>query len=356
MSTLTLNGTRVTEASITIPMYGAWTADVSMAAATAVTGAVTLAIGSLSLKGKVFRSAVYAGGYRARIVGGAGGWRTTLTPKGYSQVAGVKLSTVLADAARETGESISIGSDRVIGTAYVRERAKGERVLKLLTNGIWYVDTAGVTQIRDRTSTPIVSAFTLVKRDGARGRFEIATEFYQDWTPGRTFTSPTVTDTQTISSVTFEAGNDGKLRLVVLSVATERERLLTEIRNMIRAEIAPLTYCGVWTYTIQRASASSIDAVPANPNGILPTLTNVPPLTSPIGETVTPTVGKTCVIAFLDADPTKPRWISAEGNATIVAVDASSLVRLGAGALPVARATDLAGIFPIVPSQVKVLA
>jgi hypothetical protein len=73
-------------------------------------------------------------------------------------------------------------------------------------------------------------------------------------------------------------------------------------------------------------------------------------------------LGSRVLVVFVDSDPARPQVIGfedADGEGftpLLTEIDASTFVNLGAGALPVARAGDLAGIFPVVTTQVKVRA
>lgn len=351
---LSLNGERVISAQLTIARKGAAVADILLATSNPIPASTELAIGALKFKGRAVRMAPFAGSRSARFVGGYAGWRKTIKARGYSHDAGVRLSTVLGDAARDAGEKVTIADDRVIGTAYVRERAPAERVLRFLAPQ-WWIDPDGVTQIVPRANTLITSAFTVVNWSGGKGRFEIATEAYQDWQPGRRFASPLVTGEQTISTVQLTADNDGKLRLVVMTGDAAEDRLLDDLRNMVRAESPSLTYCGVWEYTITRADDKTIDGTPTSSQ--VPAITNCPMTPGLLGEGVTPTPGSKCRVQFVNADPTRPECVAIVGTPVLSKIDASTFVRLGAGVLPVARGTDLAGgIWPIIPTQVKVTA
>lgn len=353
MSALTLNGASVTAQSITIPYYGPWAADVALAADAAMSDAATLVIGDLTLKGTVRRVAAFSGSKTARIVGGAGGWRKTLKPKAYDHAAGVKRSTVLQDAARECGESLVLATDKVIGTHYQREEAQAERVLHLLTDGHWWIDTGGVTRTAARDSSMIASPFTVVGWTGGKGRFEIATENPAAWQPGRRFTAPTVSGTQTISSVSIGSDNAGKLRLSILSTDGGTERLRDSLRSLIRAELASFSYAGVWEYEIASGTPTTVDATSTDSR--MPDVTKCPMYPGLLGEVVTPTPGTKCLVAFVNMDPTRPICIAIEGIGLTAIIDASVAVRLGAGVKPAIGAGDLAGIFPCIPTQFKVL-
>lgn len=354
MSLLAINGQRAVTFALTIPAYGATVADVSMASAMALGASADLQVGNLHVKSAVFRAAPFAGVQSARIVGGYGGWRKVIKARGYSHEAGVRMSSVLGDAARECGEKINVVADRALGLSWVREKARGERTLHQLAPNSWWIDTAGVTQIgATRSSALIKSPFTVVTWQGGRGRFEIATEVYEDWMPGRTFSAPTITGVQTVNTVMMTGDNDGKIRTVILTEANRGEnRLLDEIRSVIRSEVPSLSYCAFWQYKIVSVNGKKISAIPLDPNGIMPPLADVPPMPGLMGETVTQTIGNTCIIAFLDASPAGARWISADGDALSVAIDATLEVKIGAGTRPIIGAGDFAGPFPCVPTQV----
>lgn len=213
-----LNGQRVVKASICIPMYGAWSADVDMDNPADIPLNVTLTIANLSLVGRVYRMASFAGGRSARIVGGYGGWRKTVPVQAYYKTGGVKRSTVLGDVAALVGEKIKITTDQTIGTYFIRELAPAERTLRQVLGSVWYIDEKGVTQCQARTNSALIkSEFTVGARSGGQGRIEIASEDIASWMPGRTFDTPVLNAVQTISTTTIQADNAGKLRLEILT-------------------------------------------------------------------------------------------------------------------------------------------
>ena len=328
MSTFKANGLSVAIANVTIPYYGTWTADIVLPTGVPITNPVTLTLGDLELVGTVIRQGVFAGDLSVRIVGGGGGWGKELPARGYSHIIGVRLSTLLADVASESGESIVVDSDRSVGTLWARERAKGESVLRFLTDGKWWVDAAGVTQTKARDGSVISNPFTVISRASAAGHFEIATEALAPWMPGRTFSTSTVPDVQTVSSVTFTAGNDGKLRLFVTSAGGANERLRTDLRSIVRAEVPSLSYAGVWEYTIAPnplalGLVSSVDCTPTDKR--MPALTNVPLVG--MGAVAPPVTGTKCRIQFVNSDPSRPECVSLDGTTEhLMTVEAFSVV------------------------------
>lgn len=214
-----VNGIRIVSGSVTVPYYGAWTADLTLATpeplASSPMGCAVL-LGTLRLVGTVYRAAPFAGARSVRLVAGGGGWHQIVPARAYFAPGGLATSLVLGDVAREVGERIALSDDPSIGTFFTRESAPAARVLRALVN-TWWVDVDGTTRTGDRPSKTIASDFQVVHWHGGSGVFEIATESMSDWMPGNTFSSSTVTSTQKISASTFRVTGDGLLRVDVLT-------------------------------------------------------------------------------------------------------------------------------------------
>lgn len=217
MTFATLNGQRIVSGSVNVPYYGLWSGDVVLSVASPIPTSVTLVIGDLSMVGFVYRSASFTASRSARIVGGFGGWRKTIPSQSYQSNGGINMSLVLRDAAALCGEQINVAQDQNVGTSFTRESAPAERLLRLMAGPEWYVDPKGVTQVALRPSGRITSPFNIIDWSGAKGRFEVATENYTDWLPGRSFLNSNISVAQAIGMTTYTLENDGKLRLSVLS-------------------------------------------------------------------------------------------------------------------------------------------
>lgn len=109
MAALTLAGSPVLAATITMPGVGCWVADVEIAATEAPAGRVELApeVGA-AWSGTVIEGGVHGQTWRGRVVGGAGGLRRALPATHYRNAT---LADVLADALREAGEALAAGAD-----------------------------------------------------------------------------------------------------------------------------------------------------------------------------------------------------------------------------------------------------
>ncbi len=264
--------------------------------------------------------------------------------RSYSHIAGVKKATILNDAARECGEKIVVAHDRVLGALWWRLRAPASDQLALL-EGAWWMDDAGVTQTAARVSTRISSPFTVTSRDGGLGRTEIATENFEDWSPGRKFLSPQTPDEQTISMVTIDARDGSSVRVSVLTGPSERDRMLGDFRAIVRQETTKYALAGMWTYKIVSATNKTVDAMPLLKD-LVPPVKDCPMLPGLVGEEVTPAPGSTCYIVFADLDPSKPFVTHIDGTALKMKITAAFL-ELGNGVIPVAVSGDMAGPFPI---------
>lgn len=197
---------RVVTGAIIIQALGIWSADLLLDHVATVTGQQTLSLGPLSMLGTEISEGTFTGSTRVRLVGGYGGWRKQIPAKSYSHAAGVKKSTVIGDAASAVGEKISIAVDGAVGTAYVRQAAIAARVLEQVGD-FWWIRNDGVTVVGPRDATQIVSSFDVVSAQLAIGQVFIATDAVQDWLPGRTFQTETLSR-RTISTVIHHINKD----------------------------------------------------------------------------------------------------------------------------------------------------
>lgn len=151
MAQLQVGNFSCTEAKISMPRYGIWNADLALDGndATSLQGQQVTIVqdgGGPSLVGTCLEART-ADAYEtvlARIVGGAAGLSTSLTPKAYRQI---PASIVWGDILREAGEVGSQATDQAfLGFQFplwVRNRATGAQLLQMLVQGaggtVWRV-------------------------------------------------------------------------------------------------------------------------------------------------------------------------------------------------------------------------
>ena len=333
-----VNGLRIVSGTLLVPAIGMWTADLHLATDQLIIGQAAVVIGDLTLKGFVYRTDVYGGQVRARLVGGYGGWRTRVSAQGYGSSTGIKLSTVLNDAARDAGEKISIADDVGIGNAFVRVNfatsVASDVLWQMLALGFipaWRIDQAGVTQLTPWPTVKITTPFTVTDQKPDEGVVTIATEDYASWMPGAQFTSPLTAGTLTSAGVHYVWSGDGKFRFEVLTGAAPDDRVLGPIQQIIQKEIAPLRFFGRYEYTISNPSEKTIDGTPTDTELGLPDLQALPLCSDSIASYAPPGGGKAHV-TFVNGQPTQPVCVWTEGQPTAA--------QLLGGHNPVARLGD----------------
>lgn len=340
-----VNGAQVVGGSLLIPLVGAWTADLVLAVSDPplVEGPATVTIGTLTLHGTVYRAAAYGGSIRARLVGGAGGWRLPVPPQGYGSPSGVRLSAVLGDVAAACGETIVVSSDVGVGPAFARvafpASVASDVLWQLMAQGIipsWRVDVDGVTKTDAWPATVIGTPFIPTDQRANEGRIEIATEDYAAWLPGCVFSHPLLDRTYTSSGVEYSWGGGRPMRFDV--VVGPLDRVVEPFRALVRAEVSPLRFFGTYEYVISNPKPTTIDGTPSDATLGLPDLQNVPIRGSSLASYVPPDGGKAHV-EFVNGQPTRPvcTWTQADAEAGPTEV---VLGPHGTGANGVARTSD----------------
>lgn len=216
MSWASLNGNAITWANVNFPQAGIWHADVVCVLPIDVTGPQVLTLGNASWTCAIVRAVDFTGERGVRLVGGLGGWRTTIPAKQYGNGSASALH-VFSDAAAACGEPtpvLSASVPQILGLAYLRPNDVASYVLNDVLGDAWWVDSSGVVQTGPRVSVPVASPFNAMNVHGASGMYDIATESPGDWAPGNTFASDVVSGT--ISRTMYRIRKD-TLRLLVMT-------------------------------------------------------------------------------------------------------------------------------------------
>lgn len=348
----TVNGAQVVGGSLLIPLVGVWTADLVLAGADPVldVGPATVVIGTLTLQGYVYRAAPYGGSIRARLVGGAGGWRNPVPPQGYGNPGGIRLSTVLGDVAAACGETIVVASDVNIGSAFARAAfptsVASDVLWQLLGLGFiptWRVDVDGTTKTDPWPATVIGTPFMPTNQRPDEGLVEIATEDYASWLPGCSFSHPLLASTFTSAGVLYRWGDDGVMRFDVLTGTPDvngvtGDRVLGPFQQMVERQVSPLRFFGRYEYTISNPKPTSVDGTPTDTSLGLPELQNVPIRGSSLASYVPPD-GGLCEIQFVNGQPTRPVCVWTQADSTAGPTEIT-IGPQGTGANGIARVSD----------------
>lgn len=354
-----LSGHRVVRARVSIPAWGAWFADVVVDGEVTLSGAASLVVADATFKGSVLSGGAAKGRSSFRLVGGAGGWAKTIPSKHYANDAGVKLSTVLGDAAaavEETLDASTVPATRV-GPAWTRPEDPAARVLELVSPGAWYVGEDGVTRLGRRPRTTYAGKGTLGPVDRGRAKVTVAADSIAGITPGVVVAELEAVDVE--HSISAEGGLRSTVWGALSSTTTRQAAALQALLEQLDPG---RRFRGVWEYRVIEQAGSRHTLQPVRVSTGMPSLQRVPVRPGIAGARARVEPGSRVLVAFIDEDPARPYVCGFEdedgnGFAPItVSLNAESFVQLGAGIKPVIVAGDMAGIFPCVPTQPKVLA
>lgn len=310
MGLSTLNGHRVTSARATIPAWGRWYADVSIDVEATLTGAATLKIADLTLVGTVLTGGPAKGRSHFRIVAGAGGWGRTLPRKSYTNDAGVKLATVLGDAAKEAGEMLDLGArsaDRV-GPNWVRDDGPASRLLEQLASESWYIDEAGVTRLGRRPTVRYALPSTHGPLDLARRTVTIAAESIATILPG------VVVEGIEACDVEHEVTPDGLRSTIWGATSTGPSRSLAAIGAILDQHDPFRKYRGQYEYRVVLRSDKRLDLQPVRVSTRMPDLRRVMIRPGVPGFEAEAAIGSRVLVGFVDADPSRPVVLAFEDS------------------------------------------
>jgi len=330
---VSLNGAPALRATVVIPRWGVWRADVECANIADLSGAAKLQVGDLEMTGTIVHGGPYATRGWYKVLGGAAGWGKVGKPASYRTQAGVKLSTVLGDAAREAGETLASFNDRAIGPAFMRAPgAELARILDLFAPEDWYVDESGVTHIGARTPVTFDGTYRLLDARPDLKRVLVNADSLKALLPGAKL------EGLEAATVRHELTTDGNFRTHVFGAQgkTVGDRMVQAFVRIVRAVIRPFIYMGKFEYRVTGGGSGYLDLRPANPSLGLPVLGNVPMRFGIMGGRGDPAVNSSVLVGFVNFDPTRPYVDGFEGewgSASIPTLTEifGTLVRLGDG-------------------------
>lgn len=311
LTAFTLAGHTATDASITIPAWGVSYADVSLDGELTLTGRVTLVVADLTLQATVLAGGPAQGRSFYRLVAGAGGWGKTIPRKSYSNDLGVKLSTVLGDAAAAVGETLDLTSfdtSTRLGPQFVRPEGPACRVLELVSPSAWYVREDGVTRLGARpSSTLAATAARTSQLDLARGTLTLASETIAGILPGLTVDGLTALD------VEHEASAKGGLRSRIWGKqGGEGSRRLAAYRAIVDQIDPNRKFRGLAEYRVGIQDGDRLTMQAVRVSSGMPDLARVVMRPGISGASSTVQLGCRVLVGFVDADPARPVVVSFE--------------------------------------------
>lgn len=301
----TLNDAPCTRMRMQRGSWGAWFADADLTEPTeiAVGTAATIKLADVTASGTVIAGGVANGRAAYRVVGGAGKWSTALAAKGYHNDAGVKASLVLADAARECGETLGALPATMLGPHFARPAVSGYELLNLLAPRAWYVDLAGATQFG---AFPI----TTYTGDGARssvepgaGMIEISTDEIAALVPG-----VMIDGAGPATDVEYRLDASKIVARVYARRGTSRQ--LDALRRIFLALFPEQRYRGTFEYRVTTQDGERLNLQPVRVASGMPSLARVPVRPGVAGARADVQLGELVLVSFADADPSRPNVIA----------------------------------------------
>jgi len=307
MSLASLNGSSVARASVTVPGFGAWWADVDLVDGPELAkgAAAELVLADITLLGAVVGGGVTEGKGAYRIVGGRGGWGRTLKRKPYLDDAGVKVSRVLADLAKDAGETLGPLPTTRLGPHYARREEPAYLTLNHLAPRAWYVDFAGVTQLGTRPTVEYTGDAPRVGDDKRADLVELATETLAGLIPGAVVDErKPATDVEYVLEETRLTA-----RLFARTRLNERLELM---RSLIAGLFPALAFGGVWEYRVvsEAVGGKRYNLQAVRTASGMPDLQRVPVRPGMSGITAKVKPGALVLVVFADNDPSRPQLVA----------------------------------------------
>lgn len=299
MSLATLNGYSTTKLRLPVPAWGLWWVDVDLAEPQALTGAAALVVAGQAMSGTIVSGGAAHGRAAYHIVGGAGGWGKVLPAKPYQDDGGVRLRTVLGDAARELGETLADMPNTLLGPHYARPAATGTELLNLLAPQNWFVDFAGVTHIGRRPATTYTGSAPRVRVDPIVPVIDLAIDSLAGLLPG-----VQVDGSAPATDVEFNL-TPKRLTASVYSNASGLPARLEAWAELLAALDPRARYRASYEFRVVTQSGERLNLQPARIASGMPDLASVPVRLAP-GVKALHTLGSLVMVTFADADPSRP--------------------------------------------------
>lgn len=333
MSLGTLGGNALSRAVVHVGAWGAFWVDADLVDPVALTGQTSLVLGGVSFACTVVSGGAVDGRAAYRLVGGHGGWGNAVSAKGYSDDGGVKIGTVIADAASAVGETVAGLPATRLGPHYARRSdAPASAVLNDVAPRSWRVDFDGVTRFGPRPTTAYSGDAPRTRRDPGAAVVELATEDLTGLLPG-----VTVDGSEPATDVEYVL--DAKRLTARIYAGARLNRMADAQRRIIEALFPRIKYSGAFEFRVVTQSGDRLNLQPVRTATGLPSLSNVPVRPGMAGLKATVLPGSLVVVQFLDQDPSRPIVTNHD------APDAPGWMPLsldlgGPAALGVARITD----------------
>jgi hypothetical protein len=353
----TIEGQRVTRATVHVPGIGVWWADVELEGSPVLPARATLALGELRLTGVVDRQGTEAQTRWLRLIGGFGGWARPLPARSYHSDAGVRARTVAEAAAREAGEDLVaflVDADR-LGVDYVRSAGPAAQTLAdVVGTTPWWVELDGSTRVGPRAEFGAAAgAYEVLDLEPDTKLVTLAVDDLRAIGIGAVL-SERLDEPLTVHEYVIELEAEAvRVRAWCGAPSASEGRITRALRSIVRSTAAERILGGPWRYRVTRMVAGGrVELQAVARDAGLPDLGPVSIWPGIAGASAELEPGTELLVDFIDGDRRQPiaRGFAPEGGAGHVplelVLDASqpnASLKLGAGATKkLAYADDVA--------------
>lgn len=329
-----LNALQAMSVRLLIPWVGAWVADVDFDLDVPVppSGPALITIDTSSLVGTIDpdRSGRFSDYGRARVIAGAGGWRKNVKPLHFTNPGGLLSNAIISATAAEVLERAIVPIPKPIGTDYMRASGPAYEVLR---GESWYVDFQGITQVSPRIPKPYdPTSVDILHWDPERQRAEVAAD--APIMPGSIIVDPRFGQAM-VRDVELVFDRNGSRGFVWCStgaaVSSSEAQLGKAIGDLVRAAL-PLAHLRTYRYRVVSQSPDG-KVVLQNKDGSAPALAKIAVWPGVQGAKVKLKPTSEVVVAFADADPSKPMIVSFDDSTPLeMVLDAATRIALGGDA------------------------
>lgn len=315
-----------------IPAWGIPWAEVTLDQEATLKGRVQFALADLAVSCTVMSGGIGpTGRSRYRLAAGAGGWGRTVKAKPYANDAGVKASTVIADVARDSGETIDVATLPLIhlGPGFTRAADPAARVLEQIAPQGWYVGEDGISRIGRRASRKLTSAAVVISKDLARGVVSLAADSIVGLVPGVIVEGIEAVD------VLHEITAAGLRTTIWGAGISSTTRRLTAIRRLVEQLDPDRRFRATYEYRVVTQDGERVNLQVVRVSTGMPDLPRVTVRPGVSGARADLALGSRVLVTFVDADPARPTvtgFEDAEGDGFLPAaltIDANGIMTLG---------------------------
>lgn len=299
MSLATVNGVDVSLGRVYVPAFGVPWADVTLTEDVTLAGAVTLRVADVTAACTVVSGGPFHGRASYRLAFGGGAWGREIAARAYADDLGIKVSTVVGDAAATVGERVEGFPHDRLGPHFARALLPASWVLHAAAPRNWRVDFDGVTRYGMRAASTYTGDGVRVAHDRAIGVIDLATETLAGLLPGVSVDgSPAASDVEYVL--------EAKRLTARVYYGPKRSRRLEALAKIFDALDPRRRYRCSYEYRVVSQSGERLNLQIVRTASGMSDLARVPVRPGMAGLRATVKLGELVLVDFIEGDPSRP--------------------------------------------------